>query len=356
MGAVESLCWRKARMPRGDGGRDGLLIDAKGVQALAIHKVAFLDVFAPEMLDEVRSQLPEGFDLVAVKTYDEREKLDVVSDADFILAGWASVPAQLLDAAPRLKLIQKWGIGYEKIDVKAAAEKGIPVAITAGANAVPVAEHTLLLMLAVSKRLPYVDHALRQGRWLKAEIRAVTYQLNGKTVGLIGFGNIGREVAKRVRAFNAHVLYYDKVRPSARIEEQLGVTFCPLDDLLARADIVSVHVPLLPKTTRLIDKRAFSLMKPSAILINASRGGVVDEGALIEALKSNRLRGAGIDVFEVEPAEANNPLFAMENVVVTPHSAGGVKDNTANMARHAFRNMLKITKGEPLDEADLIRP
>ena len=178
--------------------------------------------------------------------------------------------------------------------MKAAAKRGIPVAITAGSNAVPVAEHTLLLMLAVSKRLPHVDHSLRQGRWLKSEIRAVTYQLNGKTVGLVGFGNIGREVAKRVRAFNAQILYYDKVRPSAQVEEQLGATFCPLDDLLARADIISIHVPLLPETTRLIDKRAFSLMKPSAILINASRGGVVDEGALVEALKSNRLRGAGI--------------------------------------------------------------
>jgi len=323
---------------------------------LAPYKVAFLDVYAPELLDEVQSQLPDGFELVAVKTYDEREKLSVSSDADFILAGWASVPAQIVDAATKVKLIQKWGIGYDKVDVKAAAKKGIPVAITAGANAVPVAEHTLLLMLAVFRRLPYADRSIRQGRWLKDEIRTVSYQLNGKIVGLVGFGNIGREVTKRVRAFNARVVYYDKVRQMTSFEEQLGARFCSLNDLLAQADVVSVHVPLLPETRRLIDKRAFSLMKPSAILVNTSRGGVVDEEALVVALKSNRLRGAGIDVFETEPVEANHPLFEMENVVLTPHCAGDVLDNTRNVARHAFRNMLRVVNGESLDEADLVRP
>lgn len=317
------------------------------------YKVALLQVFTPETLAEVEAELPRTFDLLALKTYDEQEILDAVSDADFILTGEASVPVQVIKAAPKLKLIHKYGVGYDKIDVGTAAERGIPVAIAAGANATPVAEHAIMLMLAVYRKLPYVDRSIRLGRWSKYEIRAVTYQLSGKTVGLVGLGHIGREVARRVRAFDTRVISYTR-HPSSDVGGQLGVEFRSLDELLAESDVISLHVPLTRETRKLVDERAFSVMKRSAIVINTSRGGVIDEPALVEALQSGRILGAGLDVFALEPPGRGNPLLELENVVLTNHCAGGVLDNVRNIARQAFGNMIRIVNGQPLDEADVV--
>jgi len=323
---------------------------------MAKYKVACLEVYPPDIRAEIESQLPEEFEMVFAKSYDDQERLDLVSDADFIFfAGPYPLTGKHMDAAPKLKLIQKWGIGVDTIDLKAASERGIPVAITAGSNATVVAEHTVMLMLATYKRLTYVDRNLRQGRWLKSESRAFSYQLRGKTVGIIGLGNIGKEVAKRVRAFDCRVIYYDKVRPGSEVEQRLGVEFRTLDDLMAEADIVTLHVPLAPDTRNLIDARRLSLMKPKSILVNCARGGVVDEASLVDALRSGRIHGAGIDVFAEEPAKVGNPLFDLDNVVLSPHTAGGVIDNVPNVARHCFANMQKVARGEPLSEADLVR-
>ena len=321
---------------------------------MAKYKVALIEVFSSDVLAGIASCMPEEFELVATKTHDEQEKIAVATGADFILVGGVPLSAAVIAASSKLRLIQKWGIGVDKIDLKAAAARGIPVGITAGANATPVAEHAIALMLAVYRRLPYVDRKLRQGIWLKSEYRSFSYQLNGKTVGIIGLGNIGRKVARRVQAFDAKVIYYDMVRPSPEVEAELEVAYRPLDELLAQADIITLHTPLLPETRNLIDARAFSLMKPTAIVINTSRGPVIDEPAMVDALKTGKIMAAGLDTFVKEPAEAGNPLFELENVVVTPHIAGGVMDNVANQARHCFANMQKVLKGEPLSKADLI--
>lgn len=322
---------------------------------MARHRVALLDPFPPEVLVEVEAALPESLELLAVGAYSERDRLDAIATADFLLVGAAPVPAHLMDAAPRLKLIHKWGTGYDKIDVKAAAERGILVAITTGANTIPVAEHSVMLMLAVFRKLPYIDRRLRQGRWSKTEIPGFPHQLNGKTVGLVGLGHIGREVARLVRAFDTRALYYRRHR-DVEAERQLGVEFRPLEELLAQADVVSLHVPLTPETRKLIDGRAISLMKPTTILVNTSRGGVIDEPALVQALRSGRLMGAGLDVFAVEPPGPGNPLLELDNVVVTNHCAGNSIENVGNIARHAFGNMLRVAKSEPVDEADVVRP
>ncbi len=323
---------------------------------MAKYRVACLEVYHPDILAEIQSQVPEGFEMVYAKSYDEKERLDLVADADFILfAGTFPLVARHLEATPKLKLIQKWGIGVDMIDLKAVAARGVPLAITAGSNATVVAEHTIMLMLAALKRLAHVDHNLRQGRWLKSVSRTFSYQMRGKTVGIVGFGNIGKEVTKRLKGFECRVIYFDTIRPTPEVERQLDVTFRSLDDLLREADVVSVHVPLTPQTEKLIDARRLSLMKRTAVLVNCARGGVVDEAALVDALKTGTIHGAGIDVFAEEPAKAGNPLFALENVVLTPHSAGSVIDNVANIARHCFRNMQKVAGGEPLSEADLIR-
>jgi phosphoglycerate dehydrogenase-like enzyme len=323
---------------------------------MARYKVACLEVYPPAILEEIKGQVPEDFEFRCVTSYDEQERLDLISDADFILfAGPCPLTGRHMDAAPKVKLIQKWGIGVDMIEIKAAAERGIPVAITAGANATMVAEHTVMLMLATYKRLPLVDRNLRQGNWMKSVSRTFSYQLRGKTVGIVGLGNIGKEVAKRVRAFECRVIYYDKVRPAPEVEQQLGAEFRPLDELIAEADIVTLHMPLAADTEKLIDARRLSLMKPKAVLINCARGEVVDEAALTDALKSSRILGAGLDVFATEPARAGNPLFELDNVVLTPHTAGGVIDSVPLIIRHCFDNMRKVAQGEPLREADVVR-
>jgi D-3-phosphoglycerate dehydrogenase len=323
---------------------------------MAKYRVACLEAFTPEVIAEIRSQLPEDFEMVAAKTYDEQERIDLVGSADFVLfAGSAQLTGELMDAASQLKLIQKWGIGVDRIDLKAAADRGIPVAITAGANAITVAEHAIMLMLAVYRRLSYADRTVRQGLWLRSEIRNFCYQMNGKTVGIAGLGNIGKEVAKRARAFNTRVLYYDPVCPSPEVEQQLGVEYQGLHDLFAQSDIITLHLPLTPSTRMLVNERLIALMKPTSILVNCSRGEVIDETALVNALRSGRILGAGLDVFAVEPSGPDNPLYALDNVVLTPHSAGSVIDNVANVARHAFANMERVANGEALSQADLVR-
>jgi phosphoglycerate dehydrogenase-like enzyme len=320
------------------------------------YNVACLEVYPPEVLSQMIAEVPKDFEFRCATSYDEQERLKLVSDADFILfAGSYPLSAKHMDAAPKVKLIQKWGIGIDMIDVKAAAERGIPVAITAGSNATIVAEHTVMLMLATYKRLPLVDRNLRQGNWMKSTSRTFSYQLRGKTVGVVGLGNIGKEVARRVRAFECRVIYYDKIRPTPEVEQQLGVEFRPLDALIAEADVLTLHIPLASETENMIDARRLSMMKPKAILVNCARGGIVDEAALAKALKSGVILGAGLDVFAVEPAPAGNPLFELDNVVLSPHTAGGVIDSVPMIIRHCFDNMRKVALGEPLPEADVIR-
>jgi D-3-phosphoglycerate dehydrogenase len=263
-----------------------------------------------------------------------------------------------MDAAPRLQLVQKWGIGVDKIDLAAARARGIPVAITAGANAVPVAEFTLLLMLAVLRRLPEREAQFRGGEWHRARdgTRLEARSLRGRRVGLIGLGAIGRQVAKRLAAFDADVRYFDIRRPTAAEEQALHVTFQELDALLSEADIVSFHVPYTRATRGMLSRERIARLRPGAIVINTARGEVVDEVALAEALESGALGGAGIDVFGGEPPPPDHPLLRVRapGLVLAPHVACSVFDNVANVARHAFRNIQRVLAGEPLPAADLV--
>ena len=263
-----------------------------------------------------------------------------------------------MDAAPGLRLIQKWGIGVDKIDLGAARARGIPVAITAGANAIPVAEFTLLLMLAVLRRLPYREAQLRDGEWNRArgDTRLQARQLRGKLVALVGLGAIGRQVAKRLQAFDTEVRYFDIRRPTPAEEQSLGVRFQELDALLPEADIVSLHVPYTPATRRMLSRERIARLRPGAIVINTARGEVVDEVALAEALVAGHLGGAGLDVFGGEPPAPDHPLLAVQvpGLVLAPHVAGSVFDNVANVARHAFRNIQRVLDGQPLPPADLV--
>ena len=317
--------------------------------------VLCVDALPPAMRQLMASQKPEGLDLILVETSEEEERIERAREADYILCSWTPVSARVIDASPRLKLIQKYGIGVDKIDLEAASRRGVPVAICAGVNAVAVAETAITLMLAVYKKLCVAHNSLRAGQWLKWELRTGCYELWKKTVGLVGGGNIGRAVAKRLsHGFECQVLYYDAFRLPSETETAMGMTYTPFEDLIRRSDIVSLHVPLTTETRGLIGPRELSWMKPSAVLINTSRGGVVDENALIDALQRGTIAGAGLDVFAKEPPDRDNPLLQMDNVVVNPHNGGGTVDTMKRIIGHSFENILRIERGEPLPTADRV--
>ncbi len=320
------------------------------------YEVSFLDVMAPEVRSVIRQAGEPEFHVTFAESPDPQEQKKLLPNADFIITGTQPMTAEMIGAAARVRLIQKWGIGYDKIDLQAAARAGVPVAITFGANAGPVAEHAIALMLAVYRRLALVDRKIRDGVWLKAEMRSVCYQIAAKTVGIVGFGNIGRMVAHRLRGFDAQLLYTDIRRAHPISELSLAAKYVPLDELLARSDIVTIHAPLDDSTRHLIGPREFERMKRGSILINTARGGIVDEKALYEALVSGKLHGAGLDVHEREPVERSNPLLTLDQVVLAPHTGGGVFDNVEHVAQRCFGNMRLLLQGASLAPDDLIVP
>jgi lactate dehydrogenase-like 2-hydroxyacid dehydrogenase len=319
--------------------------------------IALLDILPPKYFDAIKADVPDGFELHPIKTYDEPELIAAISQADFILVGGnVNLCGKLLEAAKKVKLIAKRGVGYDRIDVQGATAKGIPVTITpVAASPQSVAEHTILLILAVLRRLKYLDNIVRNGGW-RRDITESTYQLGGKTVGLLGSGANGREVAKRLRVFNTTLIYYDIIRAESQVEAALGLTFCSLEELFSRSDVLTLHLPLTPDTRNLINERVFSLMKPNAVIVNTSRGAIVDEHALIKALQERRIMGAGLDVFVMEPLPRDHPFIRMENVIMTPHWAVGDIDTIREQMRRGFANIIKVAQGEPVPESDLILP
>ncbi len=313
-----------------------------------VWRVAYLEAVAPETAEVILSRLPAGFALRTVADYSDEAAKEVLRDADFILVATHPLPAHLIAAAPRLRLIQHQGVGYDKTDVAAARAAGVPVALCPEGTTIGVAEHTLLLILAVYRQLLRADASLRAGQWLQFGLRAGSYELAGKNLGLLGLGRIGRAVAQRARAFEAAVSYYDPVRPAPAEEQALGVVYQPFDSLLAGSDVVSLHLPATPQTHHIIDRRALAQMRRGSILINTARGSLVDQAALTKALQSGHLGGAGLDVFEHEPLRADDPLLSLPNVVLTPHVAAGTRDALIEKMDAAFANMVRVTRGEPL--------
>jgi len=251
----------------------------------------------------------------------------------------------------KLRHIAKHGVGTNDIDVKAAAELGIPVSMTTGSNGISVAEHALALIMALVKDFPRQDALIRSGTWDKGQYQG--RELRGRRLGIVGFGFIGQTLGKMAKALGMEIFAFDPHTPAEAFE---GVTReTDLDKLLARADIVSLHCPLTPETRDLIDSRRLGLMKPGAYLVNTARGEVVDEAALIAALASRHLAGAGLDSFAVEPPEEDNPLFSLPNTIVTPHVAGVTLDAKRAMSVIAAEHVLATLRGEILHPRFLAR-
>ena len=275
----------------------------------------------------------------------EAEPLHGIEAANGIIAGGVLYTAEVMDRVPHLKVIARTGIGVDTVDIAAATARGVAVVNTPDAPSVPTAEQTFMLLLAVAKQLKQSELRLRGGeRNFHARHNAV--ELAGKTLGLAGFGRIARLVAKMAQGFAMEVVTFDPYVP-AEVATQAGVERVPsFDALLGRADVVSLHTPLLPETRQLMNAATFAKMKPGSIFINAGRGGLVDEAALLEALESGHLFGAGLDVTDPEPAELNNPLLHLENVVVTPHVASATPEGKMRMFVGALEQVVQVLQGE----------
>jgi phosphoglycerate dehydrogenase-like enzyme len=318
------------------------------------HKplVAVLDVLPPGSRRLIEERFATDFDVRFAE--DPVQRLELVRAATVLLAGWDAVDSGIIEATSSCRVIQKLGVGTDRIDVRAAELRRIPVLRAAGVNAIPVAEMTVLLALAVLRRLPWAVESVRTGRLAKEQLRTVTSQLAGKTVGLVGAGYVGRAAAKRFASFEVKLSYFDSRRLTVDLERELRLSYLPLDELVSFADVLSLHLPLNAETDRIVDARLLARMKPGAILVNTARGGLVDELALISALENGSLAGAGLDVTAQEPLPLSSPLLTMENVVVTPHYAGSVADNFPRVVAHAYRNVTNVLAGLPVPPEDVV--
>jgi phosphoglycerate dehydrogenase-like enzyme len=300
----------------------------------------------PAVMEIARALLPPGMELVVVDP-SKPEFYDVAGDAEYYLGSPRhGIGNEFFRAAPKLKLVQLTSAGYDRVDIEAARKAKVPVANNGGANSVAVAEHAVMLMLAVLKKLVYHHNNVAAGTWRATDFASIrTYELDGKRLGIVGLGNIGKKVARRVQGFDMDVVYYDIQRLSEDQEDALGVRFALFTELLQTSDVVTLHVPLNDVTRSMMSTAQFALMKRTAILINTCRGPVVDENALHQALTSGTIAAAGLDVMVEEPPKKNHPLFSLPNVTLTPHSAGPTWDNWAKAYRNGFDNIQRVESG-----------
>ncbi len=293
----------------------------------------------------LRERAPDWLDITVVNETDRAIFQEEMRDAEILLHVLEPVTAEIVARAPRLRLIQKIGVGVNTIDLDSARSRGIAIANMPGTNSQAVAEMTLLLMLAALRRIVHLDSVTRQGRgWnLKPEVFDGVGELCGRTVGLVGYGEVPRRLAPALKALGARVLY-TAMSPKADALAQ----WLTLDELLSESDVISLHLPLTPSTANLLDDAAFARMKPGAVLINTSRGGLVDESALHSALRERRVGAAGLDVFASEPVGPDHFLFEYDNVVLAPHVAWLTPEALERSFGIAIENCTRLRTGRPL--------
>ncbi len=276
------------------------------------------------------------------RAYRAEELRTALRDADAIITGVDQLTAEVLDSADRLRVISKHGVGLDNIDLQAARARGIVVTMTPDAIHESVADLTLALLLALARRIVPAHNSTYSGHWA----RFIGIELRDMILGIIGLGRVGKGVAARARAFGMQVLAYD-VFHDETFASQHEITFVELDELLAHSDFISLHAALNSGTAHLIGASELARIKPTAYLINTARGGLVDEAALVEALRGQRLAGAALDVFQTEPLGANSPLLQCENVLLTPHIAGQTEMGLQRIDEMAAENVLRVLRNEP---------
>ena len=297
-------------------------------------------------LDIVKGELPPGFVLEFLERQEHDCLVAQARDADYILAGGRmKLTADVLDNAPRLKMIQRSGVGLDALDLDAIRARGIPLYVNQGVNARSGAEHALMLILACLRKLTLVHSNTRNGIWKKQEQGVQTAELRGKTVGIVGMGNIAKALVALLKPFGVSILYCNLVREPAAFEAENRMEFVGLDGLLARSDIVTVHCALTEATKNLISADAIARMKDGAILVNTARGEIVDVSALAAALRSGKIAFAGIDAHVQEPIPDDYPLKSLDNAILTPHIAGVTGDSFRAMMHGAFGNIARFDAG-----------
>jgi len=313
-----------------------------------------LQPLSPELRGIIEEELPPGLALDVAEQTDHAHLAGKLAGADYVVFWDIGLPAELLAAAPRLKLAHKWGVGVENIDQTVARERGIKIARTTGSNAIPVGEFAVGLMLAVGRRIVAAHQSMLEGRWAKNEVWRQSILLSGKTVGIIGLGAIGKQVAQRVAGFGCSVLYNNRTKLPDATEAALRVSYRGLAEIIAESDFLCLTCPLTPETRGMIGLAELETMKPNAILVNVARGGIVVEADLVRALQSGVIAGAAIDVFDPEPPAADNPLLHLPNVVVTPHCASTAYETSRIGVRHWLRNIQLFARGEAVPEIDSV--
>ena len=309
-----------------------------------MKRVLYLSHATSDVYAIIREATPRGFELVTLERNDDEERRRRVAECEVVIVAATPLRKPVIDAAEKLELVHHQGVGWQDTtDHEVLRARAIPLALTPEGTTTGVAEHTVLLILAALKRLPFADSELRQGRFHINALRPASRELHGLTVGYVGMGRIARAVAERLRAFGTHGIFFDPA-----VSEAEGLRRLSLDDVLRAADVVTLHVPLTPETRHLIGRAELAAMKRGAFLVNTSRGSLVDETALIDALESGHLAGAALDVFETEPVPAGHPLARFSNVVLTPHIAAGTRDALTTKMRALFANVERFYRGEPL--------
>ena len=320
---------------------------------MTIERIVVLDAISDTVADRLRALLPDGFELTHGTARGDDHLMEIIAQADYAISGQIAVGGAVLRAAKRLKLLHKWGVGVDNLDIGTARELGIKVARTTGSNSTAVAEFAIGLMICALRHIPHGHFGLQHGKWQDWRGQS-PFLLSGKTVGLVGFGAIGKAVARLLSGFGCTVLYYKPNRLGEGHEKGLGVDYAELPELLSRSDVVSLHCPLTPATAGFIDRRALTSMKPTAVLINVARGGIVAENDLAWALRERIIHAAAVDVYEIEPPPADSPLLHIDNLTLTPHLGAMAADTFAPTVRRMFENIARVSRGEPIPALDAV--
>jgi phosphoglycerate dehydrogenase-like enzyme len=316
-----------------------------------IRKIYYNSWADKNVYNMIREVMPPGFELVALENDDDAERRLKIADARVAIVAATPLTRPLIEAAQKLQLVHHQGVGYQDtVDVAALKERRLPLALTPEGTATPVAEITIFLMLAVLRRLTFADSELRQGRWHINSLRPVSRNLKGRSIGYIGMGRIGQASAALAHAFGASGRYFDLVDTlGEQHAAALGLHFATLDEVIEQSEIVTLHIPSSPDARHIINANVIARMQTGAVIINTARGMLIDENALYDGLKSGHLGGAGLDVFETEPPNPDNPLLQLPNVVVTPHIAGGTRDAFQTKMRAIFENVTRFYGGRDLN-------
>ena len=307
-------------------------------------------VFGPVLADRAwkigQGLLPREMKIELLSS-DEGKRIDQLKTADFYMGFRKGIKDSDYEHMGNLKLIQFLSAGYDGMNLEKLRQMKLPLANNGGANSYAVSEHAILLMMAVYRQLPALDRVVRGGGWrAPKQGEEENHELAGRTVGIVGLGMIGKMVAKRLSGFEVKLIYSDLHRASPEEEARLNVTYRPLDDLIREADVITLHAPYDKSTHHLIGERTLAMMKPDAIVVNCARGELVDEAALYKAVKEGRIFGAGLDTYDPEPPKADNPLFTLDRVVVTPHTAGPTWESWPKRFGNSFANVERVARGE----------